>query len=512
MYPGKWAEIAPDRLAVVMTDTGESLDYKTLDDRSLKLANWFREQGLQFGDTVALLATNSVQHFEVFWATQRAGLYLTAINFHLLPAEVSYILDDCQARVLIASADLSDLAKSSIGADTKVEKFLAYKGSIDGFDDYDATIEAQEAKELADDRSGKTMLYSSGTTGCPKGVRLPLSGESVKVDGGGGVASMQPIFQFGEDTHYLSPAPLYHAAPLRYSGEMQAWGGTVFVMPKFDAEDALRQIEKNKITHSQWVPTMFVRMLKLPEEVRAKYDMSSMRCVIHAAAPCPRDVKQAMIDWWGPIIWEYYAGSESNGSTLISSEQWLAKPGSVGKAAVGVMHVCDDEGNELGVGEIGKVYFELETPLFEYFNDPEKTKSSRHPKHDNWSAIGDLGYVDEDGFLFLAERQSFVIISGGVNIYPQEIEDALTMHPSVLDVAVIGVPDPDLGEVVKAVVQLAPGVEASDATVEELMEHLRGQVAKYKLPRSIDFMDDLPRTQTGKLRKHQLRERYVPAK
>ncbi|GAB3293936.1 AMP-binding protein [Epidermidibacterium keratini] len=508
MYPGKWASEAPDRPAAVLTETGEELTYAQLEERSAKLAHWFREQGLQRGDVVALLATNSLEHFEIYWAVMRSGLYLTPINFHLLPSEVSYILDDSDAQVLIASADLGDLAKEALAAAPKVRKALAYGGQIDGFEDYVAAYAGQPSGDLDDDRAGRAMLYSSGTTGKPKGVRQPLPEESVKSDGDGALNVVAPIFGFGDQTRYLSPAPLYHAAPLRYSGQIQVWGGTVYVMPRFDAEDALRQIDRYQITHSQWVPTMFVRMLKLPEQTRGEYDVSSMQVAIHAAAPCPQDVKRAMIDWWGPVLWEYYAGSEGNGTTIINSEQWLTKPGSVGKPATTVVHICDDEGNELPVGEIGKVYFESERPPFEYYKSPEKTASSRHPRHEKWTAIGDLGYVDEDGFLFLAERQSFVIISGGVNIYPQEIEDALTMHPSVGDVAVIGVDDADLGEVVKAVVELVDGVPANDDTREALMEHLRERVAKYKLPRTIDFTERLPRTPTGKLRKHQLRAQY----
>ncbi|WP_106849943.1 acyl-CoA synthetase [Blastococcus sp. Marseille-P5729] len=509
MYPGKWAAIDPDKPAIVLTDPGEQLSYGQLEEQSARLATWLHAQGLRRGDAVALLATNSVEHFVAYWAAVRSGLYLTAINFHLLPAEVSYILSDCKAKVLIASADLADLAKAALAEAPRVEKCLAYKGSIESFEDLHDVIAATENNPPEDDRAGRTMLYSSGTTGRPKGVRLALADISYREDGDAALRNVAPIYGFDEHTRYLSPAPLYHAAPLRYSTQIQVNGGTVYAMPRFDAEEALALIEKHRITHSQWVPTMFVRMLKLDDDVRSKYDVSSMECAIHAAAPCPVDVKRAMIDWWGPVIWEYYAGSESNGSALINSEQWLAKPGSVGKPAVGAVHVCDDAGRELPAGQVGKIYFEqVTTKPFEYYGDPEKTKASRHPEHDNWTAIGDLGYVDEDGFLFLAERQSFVIISGGVNIYPQEVGDAVTMHPAVHDVAVIGVTHPEMGEEVKAVVQLAPGVEPTDATREELMDHLRGQLAKYKLPRSIDFVDELPRTPTGKLRKHQIRATY----
>ncbi|MEO6957976.1 MAG: acyl-CoA synthetase [Antricoccus sp.] len=508
-YPGAWSATKPDGLAAVDIETGKSVTFKELDDRSMQLAQWLTKQGLGYGDCVATLASNSVECFEIYWAAMRCGLYLTPINFHLLPAEVSYILNDCGAKALVISADLADSAEAALADAPNIVAKLAFGGTVPGFDDYDEKLAAQPAEQPAEHRAGRTMLYSSGTTGRPKGVLFELPGVPIEEDNDGSLGDLTKLlFGFGEDTKYLSPAPLYHAAPLRYSGRVQALGGTVHFLKKFDAQQALEAIEKYQITHSQWVPTMFVRMLKLPDEVRLSYDVSSLQVAIHAAAPCPREVKAAMIDWWGPIIWEYYAGSESNGATFISSEQWLQKPGSVGKPAVGSIHVCDELGEELEPFKIGKVYFEQEGPGFEYYHDDDKTKASRHPAHADWSAIGDLGYIDEDGFLFLAERQSFVIISGGVNIYPQEIEDVVTMHPAVFDVAVIGVPHPDFGEEVKAVIQLVDGVPATDETKEELMAFLAQNLAKFKLPRSIDFIEQLPRTPTGKLRKHEIRKLY----
>ena len=317
-------------------------------------------------------------------------------------------------------------------------------------------------------------------------------------------------YGFDENSVYLSPAPLYHAAPFSFTNRTQVLGGTVVMMPRFDAEESLRLIEKYKVTHSQWVPTMFIRMLKLKKDEQTAYDLSTHQVAIHAAAPCPVEVKRQMIDWWGPILQEYYAASERNGSTRITSEEWLQKPGSVGKAVSGIVRVCDDDGKELGPGEDGIVYFERETVVFTYHNDPERTKEAQHPKYPNWSTMGDVGYLDEDGYLFLTDRKTFMIISGGVNIYPQMIEDALCLHPKVADVAVIGVPNPDFGEEVKAIIQTADGVPHDEATREELMDFSRDRLASYMVPRSIDFRDELPRLPTGKLYKKQLRTEFWP--
>jgi fatty-acyl-CoA synthase len=313
---------------------------------------------------------------------------------------------------------------------------------------------------------------------------------------------------FSADTVYLSPAPLYHAAPATFVLNVQSFGGTVVMMERFDPELALSSIEKHRVTHSQWVPTMFVRMLKLPEEVRRKYDLSSHRIAVHAAAPCPVDVKRQMIEWWGKILLEYYAGTEASGSTFIDSETWLAHPGSVGRAIVGVLHVCDEEGNELPTGEAGLVYFEREAVIFEYHNDPQKTRAGQHPKHPNWAALGDVGYLDAEGFLYLTDRKAFMIISGGVNIYPQAIENALVLHPKVGDVAVFGVPDPDLGEAVKAVIEPAPGIAPTPELAAELMSFARSKLAHYMAPKSIDFIVEMPRLPTGKLYKRILRDKY----
>jgi fatty-acyl-CoA synthase len=354
------------------------------------------------------------------------------------------------------------------------------------------------------------MLYSSGTTGRPKGIKPALPEGEVDSTTDPYTAVFAPMYGFDADTVYLCPAPLYHAAPLRFCGTITSVGGTIILMDRFDAEEALRLIEKYEVTHSQWVPTMFVRMLKLPKEVREKFDVSSLKVAIHAAAPCPPEVKRAMIDWWGPVIHEYYASTEGAGATFIDSAQALAKPGSVGHDGVmGIVHICDDTGAELPTGEIGTVYWEREERPFEYHNDPAKTEAATHPRHPTWTTSGDIGYLDDDRFLYLTDRAAFMIISGGVNIYPQESENILTMHPKVFDVAVIGVPDEEMGEQVKAVVQLVDDVEPSEAVARELLDYVRDRVTHFKAPRSIDFSDDLPRTPTGKLVKHKLRARYL---
>jgi len=356
---------------------------------------------------------------------------------------------------------------------------------------------------------GSDMLYSSGTTGRPKGVKPPLLPIQVNEPGDPLTGLAGVAFGLNPDDVYLSPAPIYHAAPLRWCGIVHAYGGTVVMMEKFNAEEALRAISEHGVTVLQMVPTMFVRLLQLPDEVRAAADVSSVRLAVHAAAPCPPEVKQAMIDWWGPVLLEYYGSTEGNGMALISSPEWVAKPGSVGKSVLGPVHICDDDGVELPAGEVGTVYFERETVPFSYHKDPEKTAAAQHPEHPTWTAVGDLGYVDEDGYLFLTDRKAFMIISGGVNIYPQEVENVLTLHPAIYDVAVIGVPDEEFGEQVKAVVQLQEGYAPSDELAAELIAYVRERLAHYKAPRTVDFAESLPRTPTGKLVKGELKKKYT---
>jgi long-chain acyl-CoA synthetase len=511
-YPGAHAATNPDKPAVVMAGSGETLTYAQLEDRSTRLAAHLRGLGLRRGDVVALLTDNRPQASEVYWACQRAGLYVTAVNWHLTPAEATYIVDDCGATVLIASATLGDLARAVLAGAPAVRTALAYAGAVEGFGDYEAALATADPVPPADQPRGGDLLYSSGTTGRPKGIKPALPDRQVTEPGDTLTAVFGGLYGLGTDTVYLSPAPIYHAAPLRFVGRVQALGGTVVMMESFDAEAALAAIERFRVTHSQWVPTMFVRMLKLPAEVRRRFDVSSLRCAVHAAAPCPVDVKRAMIDWWGPVLHEYYSSTESHGATFIDSTQWLAKPGSVGHDGVlGTAHIVGADGADLGPGEVGVVYFERDELPFSYHHDPAATAAAAHPDHPTWSTVGDLGYLDEDRYLFLTDRQSFMIISGGVNIYPREIEDALVLHPAVTDVAVIGVPDEEMGEAVRAVVQLADGVAPSDELAAELIAYTRDRLAHYKCPTSVDFVEQLPRTPTGKLRKHLLRHQARPA-
>jgi fatty-acyl-CoA synthase len=505
MYPGAFAAKDPDRPAVVMADTGETLTYAELEGQSVRLARVLREAGLRKGDAFALLSENSPLHLVAYWAALRSGLYLVDINFHLTADEQAYILDDSGAQGLLASAAHAARATQITGRAPAVRLQLL------GGEVYDAIAGASDAP-LDDQPAGSDLLYSSGTTGFPKAVKPPLKDHQVDEPGNTYVALFPAMFDFGEDTVYLSPAPMYHAAPLRFCMVITATGGTVVMMRKFDAEQALALIDRHRVTHSQWVPTMFVRLLKLPDDVRAAYDVSSLRFAIHAAAPCPVEVKRQMIDWWGPVLYEYYAATEAIGLTWITPHDWLAHPGSVGRAALGIIHVVDPDDPdqpELAVGADGLVYFERDVMPFAYHRDPDKTRQAQHPHHDNWATTGDIGHVDEDGFLYLTDRKAFMIISGGANIYPQEVENVLTLHPAVYDVAVIGVPDDDMGEVVKAVVVPADGVTPGPELERELITYVRDRIAHVKAPRSIDFVAELPRTPTGKLVKRKLQDRYL---
>jgi long-chain acyl-CoA synthetase len=511
MYPGNFVATTPDKPAIVRPATGESLTYRQLDESSVRLAKYLRELGLKPGDHLALISDNDLRVMEVYWAALRSGLYITVVNWHLTASESSYVVDDCGAKALIVSANAVRAVDQSDGAYPNVQHRLVYGGELPGFEDYDRALDRFDTTPLDDQPRGQDMLYSSGTTGRPKGIKPKLPDGQVQDIPDPYTAVFAPMYGFDSDTVYLCPAPLYHAAPLRFCGTIQSVGGTVILMDRFDAEEALALIDRYEVTASQWVPTMFVRMLKLPEEIRAKYDVSSMKAAVHAAAPCPPEIKRAMIEWWGPVINEYYASTEGSGATFINSEQALTRPGSVGRDGVmGLVRICGEDGGELPTGSIGTVWWERDERPFEYHNDPEKTEKATHPDHPTWTTSGDIGYLDDDRFLYLTDRAAFMIISGGVNIYPQESENVLTLHPKVFDVAVIGVPNEEMGEEVKAVVQLAEGVEPGPEVEQELLEYVRSQVSHFKAPRSIDFSDDLPRTPTGKLVKHKLRARYVP--
>jgi long-chain acyl-CoA synthetase len=508
MYPGTHAATAPDRPAVIMAGSDRTVTYADLEDNSAHLASALHQLGLRTGDVVAVLSDNAPEAFEIYWAAIRSGLYVTFVNWHLSADEAAYIVRDSGAQVIIASAGVAELGSQVAALVPEVEKRFAFGGVVDGYASY-AELLQQAGPRLTDQPRGSEMLYSSGTTGRPKGIKPRLIPIQVDQPGDAITGLLAHGFGFTDQDVYLSPAPVYHAAPLKWCAGVQALGGTVVAMECFDAEASLAAIERFHVTALQMVPTMLVRLLQLPEDTRAKYDTSSLRLAVHAAAPCPPEVKDAMIDWWGPILTEYYGATEGHGITLISTPEWRTKRGSVGKAALGVIHVCDDDGAELPTGEPGVVYFERDEPPFSYHNDPEKTSESRHPKHDNWATVGDIGYLDEDGYLFLTDRKAFMIISGGVNIYPQEVESVLAIHPQIYDVAVIGVPHAEMGQEVKAVVQLRDGVEPSDELAAELIEYVRARLARFKAPRSVDFIDELPRSATGKLVKRKLQERYV---
>ncbi len=504
MHPGEHAKHDPDRPAVVMADGGQVLTYGQLDERSNQGAQLFRSLGLAPGDAVALCLENHPRYLELCWAAQRSGLVYTAISSRLTPAEVEYILDDCGARAFITSAAKRELAEALADRGRAVEHRFLLDGEAPGFASLEEALAAQPTTPIPDEVEGTDMLYSSGTTGRPKGVRVRGGGEPLGTPPPL-LALMKLLYGVDEKSVYLSPAPLYHAAPLRFNMAMHRLGATCVVMEQFDALRALELIEKHRVTHSQWVPTMFVRMLKLPEAERSRLDVSSLRVAIHAAAPCPVAVKEQMIAWWGPVFYEYYAGTEGNGFTSIDSETWLRKKGSVGKPLRGEVHILDEEGRELPPGETGTVYFGG-GETFEYHNDPKKTAASRSTH--GWSTLGDVGYLDEDGFLFLTDRKAYMIISGGVNIYPQEAENVLITHPKVADVAVFGVPNEEFGEEVKAVVQPVSMAAAGPALEQELIDWSRSQLAAIKCPRTIDFEAELPRHPTGKLYKRLLRDRY----
>ena len=507
-YPGIHAATNPDKTAVVMARTGESLSYQELEERSCRFAQMMRDAGLRPGDHIAIFADNHIRYFETYWAAIRSGLYFTTVNRFLTAEEAAYIVEDCGAQVLVASTAVREVAIEMLPLIPNCPVRLMFGDSVEGFENFETTVEQYPAEPLDQQPRGSLMLYSSGTTGKPKGIKRPLDGSDISDPDLIGAGLVGGIFGMDTESVYLSPAPLYHSAPLGFTTGTQSVGGTVVVLEKFDPLEALEAIERYGVTHSQWVPTMFTRMLKLSEQDRSKNDLSTHRVAIHAAAPCPVEVKKQMLDWWGPILHEYYAGTELNGFCYVGPDDWIAHPGTVGKPLIGTLHICDEDGSELPTGESGLIYFEREEQTFEYHQAPDKTRSSQHPDNPLWTTLGDVGRVDEDGFLYLTDRKAFMIISGGVNIYPQEIEDCLILHPEVADVAVFGVPNEDFGEEVKAVVQPMDGARGDEPLAKRLTEFAREHIAGYKVPRSIDFMDELPRLPTGKLYKRLLRDAY----
>lgn len=503
-YPGHWAAKDPGRPAIVMAGSGETMTFGELHEQSCRIANLFHSLGLGFGDHIAFCLENRIEFLPLAWGAHYAGLRYTAVSSRLTADELAYIVDDCGARVFVTSPYKEDVLAEVTAATPNVEVRFSIGGELPDHAPFEDAVAAQSSEADPDWVSGTDMLYSSGTTGRPKGVKRTLVPEPL---GTAGSISAMAQFLFGSQPGgtYLSPAPLYHSAPLRFCMGYLGLGTTIIVMEKFDPEQSLALIESHGVTDSQWVPTMFVRMLKLDEEVRSRYDVSTLRAAIHAAAPCPVEVKRQMIDWWGPVIYEYYAGTEGTGLTFTNSEDWLAHPGTVGKALMGEVVIVDDEGNELPAGEEGGIYFRSDIKV-EYHNDPEKTAAAR--LGEDLSTLGDVGRLDEDGFLYLTDRKAYMIISGGVNIYPQETENVLTMHPSVFDVAVFGVPNDDFGEEVKAVVQPADGAVPGPELERELIAYCRSHLADVKCPRSVDFRDELPRHPTGKLYKRLLKDEY----
>ena len=495
-----------NRVAFQMCETGDSVSFGQLEQRANQVARVLRACGVARGAHIALLMPNHRRLLEACFGADRAGVYYTTVSTRLMAEEIAYIVRDCGAQVLVTSSGLEGLVGQLRPLLPDGLRCFSVDGNVPGFESWESAVDSALATPVADPAQGLDMLYSSGTTGRPKGVKWPLPSTPA------GAATMlvqllAPLFDYTRNSRYLSPAPLYHAAPLRHCMTVIKRGGSVFVMEHFDAEQALHWIEHHRITHSQWVPTMFVRMLKLPDAVRRRFDLSTMQVAVHAAAPCPVQVKRHMLDWWGPIVHEYYAGTENNGFCSITPQEWLLHPGSVGRASQGVLHICDEAGRELANGETGLVYFS-DGPVFEYHNDPVRTAQTRSAS--GWSTLGDIGKVDAEGYLTLVDRRAFMIISGGVNIYPQEAEAVLIGHPAVADVAVIGVPSEDFGEDVKAVVQLLQPADAGPEMASELIAYCRQHLASYKCPRSVDFDQALPRHPTGKLYKQRVRQRYWP--
>ena len=507
MYPGGHARERADQAAFIMASTGESVSYAEYEARTNRLAHLLRARGLGRLDHYAIFMENNDRYLEACGAGERAGLYYTCVNSYLTAPELAYILNNSTSRLLITSRACRDVAIEAARECPGLRFGLIVDGTGDDglFVDFEAATRGFPDTPIADECLGTAMLYSSGTTGRPKGILRPLDdvrpGDLLPV-----FSFLSRLWQYREGLTYLSPAPLYHSAPQASVNLAIRNGGTVIIMEKFDPEQYLSLVERYRVTHSQLVPTMFSRMLKLSAEVRSRYDLSSLEIAVHAAAPCPVPVKQQMIDWWGPVFLEYYASTEAIGFSACGTPEWLTHPGTVGKVVLGELHILDESFEPAPPGEPGTLWFKPGSP-FRYFDDVEKTADSTSPDG-SMVTVGDVGYLDGDGYLYLTDRATFMIISGGVNIYPQESENLLITHPKVADAAVFGVPDEDLGEEVKAVVELMPGIDPGPDTAAELIAFCREHLAHLKCPRSVDFTDQLPRLPTGKLYKKALRDTY----
>ncbi|BBX17190.1 acyl-CoA synthetase [Mycolicibacterium duvalii] len=502
--------VRADRPAVILAGAGTAISFRELEERANRLAHFWRAAGLREGDTVAVLMENNEHIHAVMWAARRSGLYYTLINTHLTAAEAAYIVDNSGAAAIIGSRAMRRVCEG-LGrhlAGGLPGSLLIADDDLEGWLRYPECVAEQPSTPIPGETEGDLLQYSSGTTGRPKGIRRELPHLSPAEAPNILMPLMAAVGITGESV-YLSPAPLYHTAPSFWTMAVQSLGGTTVVMEKFDPESALEAIQRYGVTHCQFVPAMFVRMLKLPDYVRSSYDVSSLQRVVHAAAPCPVEIKKQMIHWWGPIIDEYYASSEAVGASFIRAQDWLDHPGSVGRPLVGVPHILDENYRELPPGIAGEIYFEGGHP-FQYLKDEEKTSAAHDPR--GWMTVGDVGYLDDDGYLYLTDRRHHVIISGGVNIYPQEAEDLLITHPKVLDAAVFGIPDNEMGQSVKGVAQTVDPADATEAFATELLDWLRSRLAHYKCPRSISFEAQLPRSDTGKLYKQTLVAKYsLPA-
>ena len=507
MSDGFWKTAAanPDLLAVVDPDGNEITAGALLADAN-RLVHGLRALGLQPGDGIACTLPNGIPMFALYFAAMQSGWYITPINHHLVGPEIAYIVNDCEAKVYVTHERFRDASEQAAKELTIPADHLFAIGDVAGFRDF-AELSAGQPDTLPDDRlAGAAMHYTSGTTGKPKGVRrglVPMEPDAAGI----AFTFLLQLFDIKplDDNVHICGSPLYHTAVLAFAGSSMHLGHTVVLMDKWTPEGMLERIERYGVTHSHMVPTQFHRLLALPEEVRAKYDVSSLRTMIHAAAPCPIDVKRRMIEWWGPVIYEYYAATEGGG-TKVSPEEWLERPGTVGKAwPTSEIRILDDDGNDVPTGASGTVYMKLGMAAFEYFKDKEKTEENRR---EGFFTVGDIGFLDDEGYLFLQDRKSDMIISGGVNIYPAEIEGELLSHPKIGDVAVFGIPHPDWGEEIKAVVQPEEGIEPGPELTEEILAFARGRLAGFKIPKSIDYVAELPRDPNGKLYKRLLRERY----
>jgi long-chain acyl-CoA synthetase len=504
-YPGFHVEAKGDEPALIMAGSGDSVSFAELDATANRLARTFRALGLEQQDHVAVCMENRIELPQIAWGAHYAGLYYTFVSTRLTPGEVAYIVQDSGARVVVLSDTMAATLLDELRVLAPDATYVCVGQPVQDTDDLFDLASGHSGDPIPEAVEGSDMLYSSGTTGRPKGVKRPFGGQPLGSSASVGILG-ELLLGMGPDTVYLSPAPMYHAAPLRWTQDAVAIGATGVIMEHFDAEGVLAAIQRHKVTHAQFVPTHFIRMLRLPDEVKGRYDLSSLQAAIHAAAPCPPPIKRAMLDWWGPVVYEYYAGTEGTGFCWCGPQDWLDHPGTVGRALVGQVHVVDESGAEVPVGQEGLIYFGGGAGSFEYHNDPEKTASAHSPE--GWSTLGDIGRLDADGFLYLTDRQSNMIITGGVNVYPQEAENLLAVHPAVGDVAVIGVPDREFGEAVKAVVVPADSGPGSEALAAELIAHCRANLADVKCPRTVDFRAELPRQPNGKLLKRLLRDEF----